>query len=274
LVQNHLQKINELRKTKYKLEHRLLDAASYGVPQRRQRAILIARRDGKKFFWPTPTHEVRPVRAYDALHSIRAKAAPSATGKWADLLPSIPEGQNYLWHTSKGGGKKLFGYRTRYWSFLLKLAKSEPAWTLSAFPGPATGPFHWNNRPLTIQEMLRLQSFPASWRISGDLRAQVRQVGNATPPLLAETIARAIGEQVFAMKYSGPCRLRISRTRIVPPPELVCPIPKKYERFEGDHQAHPGTGLGPSPRIRWKRSTREGSESKRHTADRQRRATA
>lgn len=253
LVRKQLQRINELHKTRYNLEYRLLDAVNYGVPQRRQRAILIARRDGRGFSWPLPTHDAARVRAYDALRRLRATTRPSAAGKWADLLPSIPEGQNYLWHTSKGGGKELFGYRTRYWSFLLKLAKNQPAWTLSAFPGPATGPFHWENRPLTIKEMLRLQSFPASWRIAGDPRAQVRQVGNATPPLVAETIARAIGQQVFGIKYSRPRRLTISRARTLPPPEVVCVIPKRYERLEGQHPAHPGTGLGPNPRMKPRR---------------------
>src|SRR3546814_15139025 len=60
-------------------------------------------------------------------------------GKWADLLPSIPEGQNYLWHTERGGGIPLFGWRRRYWNFLLKLAKNKPSWTIQAQPGPATG---------------------------------------------------------------------------------------------------------------------------------------
>lgn len=247
-VQERFDAINRIHKTKYKLQHRLLDAVDYGVPQRRQRAILIARRDGKGFSWPTPTHSLTPVTAYDALRNIRAATVPSPGGKWANLLSSIPEGQNYLWHTSKGGGKRLFGYRTRYWSFLLKLSKREPAWTLSAFPGPATGPFHWNNRPLTIKEMLRLQSFPVSWRIAGDFRSQVRQVGNATPPLLAEIVGRAIREQVFRIRHHGPCTMRISRTRMIPPPEVVSEIPESYALLEGEHPAHPGTGLGPSPR--------------------------
>jgi len=38
-------------------------------------------------------------------------------GKWGDLIPSISEGQNYLWHTDRGGGQPLFGWRTHYWSF-------------------------------------------------------------------------------------------------------------------------------------------------------------
>ena len=59
------------------------------------------------------------------------------------LLASIPEGQNYLWHTDRGGGLvgPLFGWRRRYWSFLLKLAKDQPSWTIQAEPGPATGHF-------------------------------------------------------------------------------------------------------------------------------------
>ena len=99
-------------------------------------------------------------------HLTESGPPPKAAGKWAGLLPTIPEGENYLFHTRLGGGRPLFGYRTRYWSFLLKLAKDEPSWTLQAHPGPATGPFHWANRPLTVQEMLRLQSSqqPGEWR--------------------------------------------------------------------------------------------------------------
>ena len=84
-------------------------------------------------------------------------------GKWADLLPTIPEGQNYLWHTNRGGGSQLFGWRTRYWSFLLKLAKNLPSWTIQAHPGSSIGPFHWRNRKLSVPEMCRLQTFPTAW---------------------------------------------------------------------------------------------------------------
>jgi len=273
-IAEELQQINALHGTAYKLEYRRIDAVQFGVPQRRQRAILIARRDGTPFSWPTPTHDGSPVRAYDALRNLREKTLRTPSGKWADLLPSIPEGQNYLWHTSKGGGKELFGYRTRYWSFLLKLSKDAPSWTLPASPGPATGPFHWNNRPLTIREMLRLQSFPASWRIHGDYRDQVRQIGNATPPLLAETVARAIGEQVFGIAYRRPPRMGISRGSRVPPPGPVSSVPKKYQALEGKHLPHPGTGLGPSPRISRKREQYERSRLEARSTRFQRKSAA
>src|SRR5206468_6143085 len=106
------------------------------------------------------------------------------SGKWADLLPTIPEGKNYLWHTPRGGGEPLFGWRTRYWNFLLKLAKDQPSWTIQAQPGPAVGPFHWKSRRLSTRELCRLQTFPDDVVIVGDRMSLHRQVGNAVPSLL------------------------------------------------------------------------------------------
>ena len=250
MLKGALREINERRSSSYRLQARVIDAADYGVPQHRRRAIVVARRDGEAFSWPSTTHSDRPVRAWDAIGSLRVRSSelPEASGAWADLLPSIPEGQNYLWHTDRGGGRPLFGYRRRYWSFLLKLSKQRPSWTLPAQPGPSTGPFHWENRPLAIREMLRLQSFPASWKVKGDHREQVRQVGNATPPLLAEVLGRAVVQQLRGEGESSPLRYRIPRKRSVPDAEPVLPVPESFKNLEGQHPAHPGAGLGPRPR--------------------------
>ena len=99
------------------------------------------------------------------------------------MLRSIPEGANYLYHTPKGAGERVFGYRRRYWSFLLKLAKDRPSWTIPAQPAQNAGPFHWDNRRLSEKEMLRLQSSPSKWHLAGGREERVRQIGNATPPL-------------------------------------------------------------------------------------------
>jgi DNA (cytosine-5)-methyltransferase 1 len=257
LIKARLEEINAAASTSYSLDARELDAADYGVPQRRKRAILVALRSGQQFIWPKATHVDGPVRAYDALVDVRPSKVPAPKGKWANLLASIPEGENYIWHTSRGGGRPLFGYRTRYWSFLLKLAKAEPSWTLSASPGPSTGPFHWDNRPLAVEELLRLQSFPLAWQVSGKYRDQVRQIGNATPPLLAEVMGRAIGKQVFGLSYESPLTLLIARQPRVPPAKRARPIPSKYMPMEGAHSPHPGEGKGPSPRkkMRTERSS-------------------
>jgi len=246
-VQDALSRINREHETEYCLDARIINAVDYGVPQRRERVILIARRDGRSFQWPEATHAASPVRAWDALHDLAAESVPPVRGRWAGLLPSIPEGWNYQWHTDRGGGEPIFGYRTRYWSFLLKLAKVLPSWTVSAQPGPATGPFHWENRPLAVQEMLRLQSFPATWKVRGDYRRQVMQVGNATPPLLAEILGREIGKQVFRRKPSATPKLAISQASSVPGPCKPQGVPEAYLGLAGRHEPHPGTGKGPRP---------------------------
>lgn len=241
--------INARQGTYYAAEWRVVDASAYGVPQRRSRAIVVARRDGKPFAWPSPT-EGDPPTAWDAIGGLSSGKGerPELNGKWAKLLPSIPAGENYLWHTGRGGGEPLFGYRTRYWSFLLKLHPDMPAWTLPAQPGPATGPFHWDNRPLTAPEMLALQTFPSTWSVEGDYRSQVRQVGNATPPLLAEVIGRAIRSDVFGAHARGELRFAVKRRpgkAILP---RRAPVPKELRHLIGEHEPHPGAGRGPKPR--------------------------
>jgi len=249
VVTDALRRINKRNGTHYKLQWQIVNAADYGVPQRRRRAILIAPRDGKKFEWPKPTHRDNPTTAWDAIGSLSDSKRPVAMGKWARLLPSIPEGKNYQWHTAKGKGRNLFGYRTRYWSFLLKLAKHEPSWTLSAQPGPGTGPFHWENRPLTVKELLKLQTFASSWKVSGNHRAQVRQIGNATPPLLGEIIGRALGRQVFSARYPAALKFQIRRRRNLPTADGHKKVPVLFLVQEGMYAPHPGPGRGPKPLI-------------------------
>jgi DNA (cytosine-5)-methyltransferase 1 len=252
LIEERLRAINRSAGTHYTLQKLVVDAADYGVPQRRHRALLIGCRDGEAFQWPEPTHADRPMTAWDAIGDLQLgdEELPELVGKWAALLPSIPEGQNYLWHTDRGGGAPIFGYRTRFWSFLLKLKKSRPSWTLPAQPGPSTGPFHWDNRPLAIRELLRLQTFPADWVVEGDLRSQVRQVGNATPPLLAEIIGRAVAAQLFSENYQARrLKHRIDRADHVPAARARRAVPDDFLHLVGDHQAHPGAGKGPRPRT-------------------------
>lgn len=235
------------RRDAYEVHHKLLNAADFGVPQVRRRGFLVAVRGDVAFQWPEPTHAHNPVTAWDAIGSVRPASPPPATGHWADLLPSIPEGANYIWHTSKGGGRNLFGYRTRYWSFLLKLAKNRPSWTLPATPGPGTGPFHWNNRRLARSELLRLQSFPLGWKVAGDYRRQVQQIGNATPPLLAEALGRAAATQLWKRSFPHSPSLRFARAVEIPDPRPAADVPPKYLRHERAHAPHPGPGRGPRP---------------------------
>lgn len=227
----------------------ILDASDYGVPQRRTRLFVVGHREGKAFDFGSPTHKDERRCAWDAIGKWDEDDDPAlaVSGKWADLLPSIPEGENYQHFTERGGGEPLFGWRTRYWSFLQKLSKQGPSWTITAQPGPATGPFHWRNRRLSPRELAAIQTFPKGYRFSGDLRAIHRQIGNAVPSALAEYIglqirAVLLGQNVSVSKDR---HLVPPKTSVIPAPTIANPIPSKYRHLIGQHDAHPGTGRGP-----------------------------
>ena len=187
------------------------------------------------------------LNAWDAMGDLQDDDDPTLKvgGKWGDLLPSIPEGENYLWHTDRGGGKPLFGWRRRYWGFLLKLSKSRPAWTVQAQPGPAIGPFHWRSRKLSVRELCRIQTFPDNYQIIGSRMDAQRQLGNAVPSLLGEILGREIRTQILGHRVRRRAlKLAIAPRGKAPAPEAVRRVPKRYDVHIGDHAAHPGTGLG------------------------------
>lgn len=155
-------------------------------------------------------------------------------------------GKNYLYFTERGDGAPLFGWRRRYWNFLLKLAKDQPSWTLTAQPGPATGPFHWKNRRLSARELCRLQTIPDDFEVVGSLNAVQRQIGNAVPSALGEVLGLAIRSRLLddPLVFDPRSTLLPGRRELISPPESVTPLPQKYLHLVGDHEAHPGTGKG------------------------------
>jgi DNA (cytosine-5)-methyltransferase 1 len=257
LIRGSIAKINRERGTRYKVTVAKLNAADYGVPQVRERVFVIGHRDGEEFSFPAPTHienhgDFLPLglkaqaTAWDAIGDLAEDDDPKLEirGKWADLLPSIPEGENYLWHTERGGGLRLFGWRRRYWSFLLKLAKQLPSWTIQAQPGPAIGPFHWKSRRLSARELCRLQTMPDDFAVLGSLSSVQRQVGNAVPSALAEVLARSMRRQLLGHKVDLTASLVPEPRLPLPEPERLRPVPRKYHDLVGKHEAHPGTGQG------------------------------
>ena len=148
----------------------------------------------------------------------------------------------------------LFDWRTRYWSFLLKLAKSRPSWTIQAQPGPAIGPFHWDNRRLSVAEMAALQTFPKGYKFVGGRVSVQRQLGNAVPSLLAEVLAREIARQFWAVRNSHQLALRVRPKRPIPPTEPVGSVPKEFHHLTGElcllfiHPPAHGSEVSPAAR--------------------------
>lgn len=241
-----LQKIRFRGGGAYEVSSSVLDASDFGVPQRRRRLFVVASRLGRFDFSAMRERHCDPRCAWDALASVRTDASReelAPTGRWAALLPSIPPGMNYLWHTPGGGGVPIFGHRTRFWSFLLKLSPSLPSWTVTASPGPSTGPFHWDNRKLSLAELAALQTLTrkVDWN-DVTYRAGVRLIGNAVPSQLAQVLGDEIAHQLFGRARRVVPQLPVARTAAVLPPMIGAPttlVP------QSSPAPHPGVGRGP-----------------------------
>lgn len=205
--------LKEIDEAGYDCNWDVLNAADYGVPQSRPRLIIVgAHRDDPIATpqLPEPTHggtwEGRETGADDGEPHITCGEAfdglvtdpepeEEVAGKYGHLLPEVPPGDNYLYFTEKRGHPEpKFEWRSRFWSFLLKLSPSEPSSTIQAQPGPYVGPFHWDNRRLRVPELKRLFTFPDNYEFVGSRRSIQAQAGNSVPPLLAYRVAMKVAE--------------------------------------------------------------------------------
>lgn len=205
--------VDALRRAGYEVRSRVLNAADYGIPQLRKRLFIYATRDGLPPPFPPATHSgwtetsrrIDPrlapyVTCREVIGDLQERddlreAEEAVNGKYGHLLEEIPPGDNYLFFTEKRGHPTpLFKWRSRYWTFLLKLDPERPATTLQSQPGPYVGPFHWENRRLRLLEVKRLQTFPDEYALVGSRRSAQVQLGNAVPPRLAELVAKPLAQ--------------------------------------------------------------------------------
>lgn len=279
-LRRRVEEINREKGVSYSFRAMQLNAGEYGVPQLRKRVFVIGHREGKELQFPEPTHAlpprvdmangggasfrltnlelnglIAPATAWDAIGHLQDDDDPALlpTGKYATLHKSVPEGHNYLYFTPRGGypsTPRLFGWRTRYWSMLLKLAKNRPSWTLTAKPGPAIGPFHWKSRRLSAAELCGLQTFPPDYRIVGNVRSAHKQVGNAVPSAMAEILGLCIRQQFFGHDVDPTNPTLLPKRRRTPAPEEPVPCGKHWWDQDQDHEEHRGTGQGNGARKR------------------------
>ena len=207
----------------YTLSWRIVLAADYGVPQLRQRLVCVGVRtdllpcdaDQWVFDWPAATHSgphetrtgwdetlAQHVTSGEALRDLLADRNPpepeeTVDGTYAEELRAVPPGENYLyWTAERGHRAPRFKWRSRYWSFLLKLDPDRPSPTIQGQPGPWVGPFHWEGRRLRVAELKRLMTFPDDFEVLGTRREQQLQLGNAVPPRLAQVIAQRMASEL------------------------------------------------------------------------------
>ncbi len=194
----------------YKLFYRILDAADYGVPQHRERLIIVGLKNGC-FKFPRPTHGPDSIDnqqfyvAEIAIEGVKSRESIESThlgGRFAKLLYDIPPGLNYSFYTEEmGHPNPIFAWRSKFSDFLYKADPNTPVRTIKASGGAYTGPLHWRNRFFTYEEYKRLQTFPDDYEISGNKQIAVKQIGNSVPPQLARIMAIAIRQQVFGTEF-------------------------------------------------------------------------
>ena len=194
---------NKSEELGYNITYKVVNAANYGVPQTRQRFICVGvRKDIGIFEFPEETHSAKGnlrkwvtcgevLADFDNITEEEKLQRPGS--KDYELLLQVPPGDNYLFFTEKRGcPNPRFKWKSRYWTFLLKLSPNRPSWTIQASFSNNQGPFHWRNRFLRIEEIKRIQTFDDEYKLVGDFREQWRQIGNAVPTKLAYVFAKEI----------------------------------------------------------------------------------
>ncbi len=186
----------------YQLSYRILDCADYGVPQHRERLIMVGTRIGlPSFKFPRPTHgpdspgQIPYVGALQAITDLQNSDEPTYTysGKYGNLLE-----ENATWtklpflHSRNGLSEAKICLEIKVFRFLYKADLTQPVRTIVAKLGAFSGPFHWKNRKFTLEEFKRLQSFPDTYEFAGGLNSSLQQIGNSVPPLFAEQLAKAV----------------------------------------------------------------------------------
>lgn len=216
-----------IRARGYAVNFDLYNSANFGSPQSRERVVLICSRERGAVPQLVPTHSsdkdfgMPPWRTFrDASRGLREASQefvnfPEARLKyyrmlgpgeyWRHLPPEVQQealGKSYF----SGGGKT---------GFLRRLAWDKPSPTLVTYPAmPATDLAHpVKDRPLSVQEYMRIQEFPDRWKIEGPLRDRYRQIGNAVPIGLGRAVGRAIAAHAVGSPEMPPAGFPYSRYR-------------------------------------------------------------
>ena len=198
--------LSEFNKLEYKTVYGILDAVNYGVPQFRERFVLIGSRDYEDIFLPIPTNfqmhqnkEMLWKTTGDAIKDLENN--PGECASFSDerlkYLRMVPEGGNWkdlpkdILEKAMGGAYSSGGGKV---GFYRRLSYSQPSPTVVTSPvQKATMMCHpTQDRPLSIKEYARLQQFPENWNFVGTTSAKYRQIGNAVPVGLAKAIGKAI----------------------------------------------------------------------------------
>lgn len=198
--------IEVLKSLGYNIQYKVLNAAYYGVGQKRERIVIIGIRDDLPidFSFPIPDEKMTTLR--QALKDCPASPGEEYSEKKRKVLELVPAGgcwvdlpedvaKNYMGKSYYSGGGRRGMARRISWD--------EPCLTLTCSPSQKqTERCHpGETRPFTVREYARIQSFPDDWKFCGGIGDQYKQIGNAVPVEMARRIGVQLKEAI--LKYNG-----------------------------------------------------------------------
>lgn len=192
----------------YIVKPHLYNFAEYGVPQFRERVLIVGIRcdTGFDFKHPKPTHGPQAKKPYvtagEALKGVEKaqfnNEKINCLDKTRRMLELIPEGGNFT-DIPKDSPLYVKGMISHVYR---RIKLDEPAKTIIAAGGGGTWGYHYPEpRPLTNRERARLQSFPDTFRFIGNITEVRRQIGNAVPPQGVRAIAKRL-KPLFSGAYT------------------------------------------------------------------------
>lgn len=203
----------DLEKLGYRVSYRVVNAADYGVPQNRERLILVGfRKDLQKTFIFPPVQQDKSALTLRHIFDIppdvpNQKHWPFSPQAQA-MIELIPEGgswKNIPYNRLIPRFRKIRDNMKRYHSpnFYRRFSRDEICGTITASAQPENcGITHpTENRRYTIREIARIQTFPDDFVFIDDMLrdiiAMYKVIGNAVPCRLAEILAKSICDQIF-----------------------------------------------------------------------------
>ena len=177
----------------YDIVYKVLNSADYGVPQKRERVFIVGTLKNLNIVFNFPIKNTKNIVLKDVLYDVPESFGAKYPAEKIELYKLIPPGgcwvnlpedlqKSYLGNSYYSGGGKT--------GYLYRLSMDKPSVTLLCTPSQKqTDRCHPNEqRPLTVREYARIQTFSDEYKFVGTMASQYKQIGNAVPVELARQI--------------------------------------------------------------------------------------
>lgn len=174
--------IQEFEKSGYDVKYTVLNAAAYGVPQKRERVIIVGFRKDLNIDFSFPPPTISDVNQYEALQSVIESVVPE---KYFFSEKAIKGMMRNRASMNKGRAQDITKPCNTVGAHLAKVSLN------------STDPVLYSEgryRRFTPREVARIQSFPETFELIGTEGAQYRALGNAIPPVMFWYVARQVGK--------------------------------------------------------------------------------